>query len=122
MATYRDDAQWQRGGVLCGHLVADSLGELHDFAARLGLPPSHFQPHALTPHYTLPQVLHGAADALGACALDRSAFNAVIARLNAGGDPPPPSRRGRGQRAANKARCKATASRPVRTPEQPALL
>ena len=122
MAAYRDDAQWQRGGVLCGHLVADSLGELHDFAARLGLPPSQFQPHALTPHYTLPQALHSAADALGACALDRTAFNAVIARLNAGGDPPPPRRRGRTHRAAKKARGRAPGSRPVRTPEQPALL
>lgn len=38
-----------RGMVMC-HLVADSLDELHDFAAKLGLQKRYFQDKSL-PHY-----------------------------------------------------------------------
>jgi len=35
------------------HLIADSLEELHEFAARLGLKREWFQNHRLAPHYDL---------------------------------------------------------------------
>lgn len=35
------------------HLFADDEGELHSFAARLGLKPAWFQEHARLPHYDL---------------------------------------------------------------------
>ena len=122
MAAYRDPADWVRGGVRCGHLVADSLDELHDCAARIGLSPTQFQRYALTPHYTLPAHLHATADALGVRALDRASFTAQVACLNTGGDPRPPVRTKRGRTKSGKAARRTPPSRPVRTPEQPALL
>jgi hypothetical protein len=51
MAVYVDKEQlpW-RGKIWC-HLVADSLDELHTFAAALGLKRSWFQERASYPHY-----------------------------------------------------------------------
>ena len=37
------------------HLIADSIGELHEFAMWLGLKPSWFQNHPRLPHYDLTQ-------------------------------------------------------------------
>jgi hypothetical protein len=35
------------------HMVADNLGELHDFATRIGLRREWFQNHSRHPHYDL---------------------------------------------------------------------
>lgn len=35
------------------HLWADSVEELHEFAARIGMRREWFQPHRLLPHYDL---------------------------------------------------------------------
>jgi Protein of unknown function (DUF4031) len=35
------------------HMYADSLGELHAMAARIGMKREWFQPHARLPHYDL---------------------------------------------------------------------
>jgi len=43
--------QW-RNKKWC-HLIADDLGELHQFAAKLGLKREWFQEHSLQPHYDI---------------------------------------------------------------------
>lgn len=51
MAVYVDNERIEWRGKLWCHLVADSLDELHAFAARIGLQRSWFQGHASYPHY-----------------------------------------------------------------------
>jgi len=66
MPIYVDDAQvpW-RGRRWC-HLVADSLDELHSFAAQLGLKQDWFQRKTLYPHYDVTSTLRIKALELGA--------------------------------------------------------
>lgn len=54
---------------------ADSLDELHEFAARLGLKREWFQDHFIAPHYDLSPAKHALALKLGAkyvAALDQA--------------------------------------------------
>ncbi len=51
MAVYVDNERIEWRGKLWCHLVADSLDELHAFAARIGLRRSWFQGRASYPHY-----------------------------------------------------------------------
>lgn len=51
MAVYVDNERIEWRGKLWCHLVADSLDELHAFAARIGLRKSWFQDRASFPHY-----------------------------------------------------------------------
>ncbi|MFD1893312.1 DUF4031 domain-containing protein [Ottowia beijingensis] len=48
---YVDDAEVIKHGYAWFHLVADSIQELHEFAARIGLPASAFHRGARHPHY-----------------------------------------------------------------------
>jgi len=48
------------------HLTADTLEELHAFAARIGLRREWFQDHPIAPHYDLSIKRHAAALAAGA--------------------------------------------------------
>ena len=58
-----DDAVWPSRGRRFAHLVSDSsFAELHDFAARLGLPQRAFH----RDHYDVPAELREAAVVLGA--------------------------------------------------------
>jgi hypothetical protein len=52
------------------HLIADTVEELHEFAARLGMKRSWFQPVS-SPHYDLTVRRRAKAVALGAIELDR---------------------------------------------------
>jgi hypothetical protein len=71
MAVYVDseDIRW-KGRVWC-HLVADSLDELHSFAARLGLQRQWFQSHSFYPHYDVTLSVKTRAMQLGAIHADR---------------------------------------------------
>jgi hypothetical protein len=51
MAVYVDNERIKWRGKLWCHLVADSLDELHAFAARIGLRRGWFQDRASYPHY-----------------------------------------------------------------------
>ena len=51
MAVYVDNERIKWRGRLWCHLVADSLDELHAFAARIGLRRTWFQDRASYPHY-----------------------------------------------------------------------
>jgi hypothetical protein len=62
-----DQAIWPWRGMRWAHLVSDeSYDELHDFAARLGIPRRAFQGD----HYDVPAHLRAEAIALGAEAVD----------------------------------------------------
>ena len=82
MAVYVDDAVTLWRGHRWAHLMADTLVELHDFAARLGLPRRAFQDKTSGAHYDVDATLRERALALGAVPisrhLDRERVRAVI--------------------------------------------
>ena len=79
MAILVDQAIWPFSGRLWCHLVSDvSYDELHDFAARLGVPRHAFQGD----HYDLPAELRALAVAEGAAAVSG---RELILRLTASG-------------------------------------
>ncbi len=66
MTIYVDDERIKWRGRLWCHLVGDSLDELHDFAAALGLRRSWFQSQASYPHYDVTTTVRDRALQLGA--------------------------------------------------------
>jgi hypothetical protein len=66
MAVYVDNERIAWRGKLWCHLVADSLDDLHQFAARLGLKRAWFQDMASYPHYDVTTSVRERALALGA--------------------------------------------------------
>jgi hypothetical protein len=84
MTVYVDDAVVPWRGKRWAHLMADSLDELHAFAAALGLPRRAFQDKASGAHYDVPEEVRERAIMLGAVALsrhrERDRLRAVIAR------------------------------------------
>ncbi len=89
MAVYVDDAVTLWRGQRWAHLMADTLEELHAFAARLGLPRRAFQNKTSGAHYDVPAPMREQAIALGAVAIsrhvDRAQVRAVIATAKAQG-------------------------------------
>ncbi len=89
MTVYVDDAVTLWRGQRWAHLMADTLEELHDFAARLGLPRRAFQDKRSGAHYDVSSELRSIALALGAMPIsrhrDRALVKAVIARAKAQG-------------------------------------
>lgn len=89
MTVYVDDAVHAWRGERWAHLMADTLDELHAFAARLGIPRRAFQDRASGAHYDVTAALRERAIALGAQAIsrhvDRVLVRAVIARARAQG-------------------------------------
>jgi signal recognition particle subunit SEC65 len=80
MAAYVDRAIWQWRGRLWCHLLADDLGELHDFARRLGMPRAAFQDRRY-PHYDLPEERRLIAVELGAVQVTLREIIVVARRL-----------------------------------------
>lgn len=66
MSAYVDNERIPWRGKLWCHLVADSLDELHQFAARLGLKRAWFQDKASYPHYDVTTSARERALVLGA--------------------------------------------------------
>ena len=89
MAVYVDDAVTLWRGERWAHLMADTLDELHAFAARLGLPRRAFQDKTSGAHYDVTAELRERAIALGAVPIsrhvDRDLVRRVIARAKAQG-------------------------------------
>lgn len=74
-----DGAIWRWGGRRWAHLVSDaSHDELHEFAARLGIPQRAFQGD----HYDVPEPLREAAIRLGAVPVPSTE---LVRRLRAAG-------------------------------------
>lgn len=82
MSVYVDDAVTLWRGRRWAHLMADTLDELHAFAARLGIPRHAFQDKTSGAHYDVPADLRERALVLGAIAIsrhrDREQVRAVI--------------------------------------------
>lgn len=89
MTVYVDDAVTLWRGQRWAHLMADTLEELHAFAARLGMPRRAFQDKTSGAHYDVTAELREHAIALGAMPIsrhvDRALVRRVIARAKAQG-------------------------------------
>lgn len=89
MTVYVDDAVTPWRDTRWAHLMADTLDELHAFAARLGLPRRAFQDKTSGAHYDVSAELREQAIVLGAVPIsrhrDRALVRAVIARAKAQG-------------------------------------
>ena len=71
MTVYVDDAIVQWRGRRWAHLMADTLDELHAFAAALGIPRRAFQDKRSGAHYDVTEELREQAIRLGAVAISR---------------------------------------------------
>lgn len=93
MTVYVDDAVMPWRGQRWAHLMADSLDELHAFAARLGLPRHAFQDKRSGAHYDVNVAMRAQAIELGAVAIsrhrDRALMRAVIAQARTQATPRP---------------------------------
>lgn len=78
MTVYVDDAVWPWRGRRWAHLMADTLDELHAFAARLDIPRRAFQDRRSGAHYDVPAELRERAIALGARPISRHADRALV--------------------------------------------
>lgn len=82
MTVYVDDAVNLWRGRRWAHLMADTLDELHAFAAKLGIPRHAFQDKTSGAHYDVPADLREQALRLGAIPVsrhrDREQLKAVI--------------------------------------------
>lgn len=89
MTVYVDDAVTLWRGRRWAHLMADTLDELHAFAARLGIPRHAFQDKTSGAHYDVTAELRERAVVLGAMPIsrhrDRELVRRVIARAKAQG-------------------------------------
>lgn len=82
MSVYVDSIQRWPTRIRCFqagscHLMADTLDELHAFAARLGLRSAWFQPHPRWPHYDLTPGRRAEAVRLGAVEVGREFYRAA---------------------------------------------
>lgn len=79
MTVLLDPPLWPRHGRVWGHLVSDrSLTELHDLAARAGIPRRAFDHD----HYDVPEAMYPELVALGAVLVDS---RELVRRLRASG-------------------------------------
>ncbi|MDR7193745.1 DUF4031 domain-containing protein [Luteimonas terrae] len=83
MTVYVDDAVHPWRGERWAHLLADTLDELHAFAALLGIPRRAFQDRTSGAHYDVTAAMRERAITLGALPIsrhqDRALVRAVIA-------------------------------------------
>lgn len=79
MSVYVDHAEHRFGRMKMCHMLADTVAELHEFAARIGLRREWFQPLS-RPHYDLSKTRRIAAIAAGAVELDRHELVAMMKR------------------------------------------
>jgi len=81
MAVYIDDPVQQWRDQRWSHLLADTLPELHDMAARLGIPRRAFQNKLSGAHYDVPARLYDEAIAQGAIAISRHTHRELLKAL-----------------------------------------
>jgi hypothetical protein len=83
MTVYVDNERIPWRGKLWCHLVADTLAELHAFAAALGLRRRWFQVKASYPHYDVTTGVRERALELGASAGSKSEIIACAKKMKA---------------------------------------
>lgn len=81
MTVYIDHSRLSWRGRSWCHLVADSVAELHAFAAELGLRKEWFQDQTMYPHYDVTVSVQRRALALGAQVGDKRTIVACAKRL-----------------------------------------
>ena len=81
MAVYVDNERIAWKGREWCHLVADTLYELHEFAAQLGLRRAWFQELASYPHYDVTYAVRARALGMGARRADRVQLMACCRKL-----------------------------------------
>lgn len=69
MPVYVDNYRGKFRGMVMSHMMADSLEELHEFAAKLGMKREWFQ-NKSAPHYDVCQAKREEAFELGAVSID----------------------------------------------------
>jgi hypothetical protein len=75
-------SSWWKGRLWC-HMFADSLKELHEFAAKLNLRRDWFQPDLRLPHYDITETRRKKAVSLGAIEVDRHfVYRRIVANRN----------------------------------------
>jgi Protein of unknown function (DUF4031) len=75
MTIYADTPRWPRHGTIWGHLVSDvSLEELHETAARAGLPPRSFD----LDHYDWPESARPRLEQVGVTFVDNRALTRLL--------------------------------------------
>ena len=81
MAVYVDDARHALGRMVMGHMLADTLEELHAMAAAIGLRREWYQSNASFPHYDVNLQRRAHAVRLGAIQVNRRGIVQVKRRL-----------------------------------------
>ena len=66
MSVYVDNFQAKYGRMIMSHMMADSLGELHDMADKIGIRRKWFQNNKRFPHYDICQSKKNSAIKFGA--------------------------------------------------------
>ena len=84
MSVYLDKARNRFGRMVMCHMIADTLDELHEMAAAIGMRREWFQPLSF-PHYGVSLSRRRIAVSLGAVELDRREFVAVMRRVRLAG-------------------------------------
>jgi hypothetical protein len=81
MSVYVDTARHGLGRMVMGHMVADTLDELHAMASALGLKPEWFQKDSSFPHYDVSLSVRRVAVARGAIEVSPRQLASIIRRL-----------------------------------------
>ena len=77
---YVDAERNQFGRMVMCHMFADTIAELHDMAAKIGMKRKWFQPFSF-PHYDVALARRAAAVRCGAIEVDRRAGHEIRKRL-----------------------------------------
>ena len=82
MAVYVDKGKRPYRGMLMSHLMADTIEELHQIAAAIGLRREWYQPKS-TPHYDVCQAKRALAIQQGAIEIDNRKVVELIRKFRA---------------------------------------
>lgn len=85
MAVYVDRERNRYGRMIMGHMIADTLDELHEMADRIGMRREWFQPRSF-PHYDVSLSRRRAAIEAGAVDCDRRTFVGHLRRIRSMND------------------------------------
>lgn len=78
MSVYVDNPIFRYGRMIMCHMLADTLGELHVMADKIGVARRNFQNDASTPHYDICKAKRAIAVKHGAIEADRRMVVEII--------------------------------------------